>query len=59
MLLFAGDLRNARKNLDTVLRALVKCPSNVHLAVAGGWRTARIRQWRPRLVWRIVCILSG
>jgi len=36
MLLFAGDLRNARKNLDTVLRALVKCPSNVHLAVAGG-----------------------
>jgi glycosyltransferase involved in cell wall biosynthesis len=36
MLLFAGDLRNARKNLDTVLRALVKCPPNVHLAVAGG-----------------------
>jgi glycosyltransferase involved in cell wall biosynthesis len=36
MLLFAGDLRNARKNLDTVLRALVKCPLNVHLAVAGG-----------------------
>jgi glycosyltransferase involved in cell wall biosynthesis len=36
MLLFAGDLRNARKNLDTVLRALVKSPPNVHLAVAGG-----------------------
>lgn len=36
MVLFTGDLRNARKNLDTVLRALVKCPSNVHLAVAGG-----------------------
>jgi glycosyltransferase involved in cell wall biosynthesis len=36
MLLFAGDLRNARKNLDTVLRALVNCPRNVHLTVAGG-----------------------
>lgn len=36
MLLFAGDLRNSRKNLDTVLRALVKSPPNVHLAVAGG-----------------------
>ncbi|CAH2806181.1 MAG: Glycosyltransferase [uncultured Caballeronia sp.] len=36
MLLFAGDLRTARKNLDTVRRAHVKCPPNVHLAVAGG-----------------------
>jgi glycosyltransferase involved in cell wall biosynthesis len=35
MVLFAGDLRNARKNLDTVLRALVKCPSNILLPVAG------------------------
>ena len=35
MLLFAGDLRMSRKNLDTVLRALVHTPANVHLAVAG------------------------
>ncbi|MDE1184685.1 MAG: glycosyltransferase family 4 protein [Paraburkholderia sp.] len=34
MLLFAGDLRVARKNLDTVLHALAKVPG-VHLAVAG------------------------
>jgi glycosyltransferase involved in cell wall biosynthesis len=32
--LFVGDIRTARKNLDTVLRALVDCPG-VHLAVAG------------------------
>jgi glycosyltransferase involved in cell wall biosynthesis len=32
--LFAGDIRISRKNLDTVLRALVKVP-NLHLAVAG------------------------
>ena len=32
--LFAGDIRTGRKNLDTVLKALVKLPS-VHLAVAG------------------------
>ena len=31
---FAGDLRTPRKNLDTVLHALVDVP-NVHLAVAG------------------------
>lgn len=35
MLLFAGDLRMSRKNLDTVLRALVHTSANVHLAVAG------------------------
>ncbi|WP_434106410.1 glycosyltransferase family 4 protein [Paraburkholderia caffeinilytica] len=35
MLLFAGDLRMSRKNLDTVLHALVHTPANVHLAVAG------------------------
>ncbi|NML33904.1 glycosyltransferase family 4 protein [Paraburkholderia antibiotica] len=35
MLLFAGDLRMSRKNLDTVLHALVATPANVHLAVAG------------------------
>jgi glycosyltransferase involved in cell wall biosynthesis len=32
--LFAGDIRTGRKNLDTVLKALVKLP-DVHLAVAG------------------------
>jgi glycosyltransferase involved in cell wall biosynthesis len=34
-LLFAGDLRVARKNLDTVLRALVMTSPQVHLVVAG------------------------
>lgn len=34
VLLFAGDLRVARKNLDTVLRALALLP-DLHLAVAG------------------------
>lgn len=32
--LFAGDIRTPRKNLDTVLRALVQVPS-LHLAVVG------------------------
>ncbi|MDJ0732504.1 MAG: glycosyltransferase family 4 protein [Nostocaceae cyanobacterium] len=32
--LFAGDIRTRRKNLDTVLQALVKVP-NLHLAVVG------------------------
>ena len=35
MLLFAGDLRVSRKNLDTVLRALTQTPPHVHLVVAG------------------------
>jgi glycosyltransferase involved in cell wall biosynthesis len=35
MLLFAGDLRVSRKNLDAVLRALVSTPQHVHLVVAG------------------------
>lgn len=35
MLLFAGDLRVSRKNLDAVLRALASTPAHVHLAVAG------------------------
>ncbi|WCM21292.1 glycosyltransferase family 4 protein [Paraburkholderia bryophila] len=35
MLLFAGDLRMSRKNLDTVLHALVQTRPDVHLAVAG------------------------
>lgn len=35
LLLFVGDLRTPRKNLDTVLKALLQLPSNVHLAVAG------------------------
>ncbi|MDB9448714.1 glycosyltransferase family 4 protein [Dolichospermum circinale] len=33
--LFAGDIRISRKNLDTVLHALVKVPK-LHLAVVGG-----------------------
>ena len=32
--MFAGDIRTPRKNLDTVLRALVKVP-DLHLAVVG------------------------
>lgn len=35
MLLFAGDLRTSRKNLDTVLRALTRCAPHIHLAIAG------------------------
>lgn len=35
MLLFAGDLRMSRKNLDTVLHALTQTSAEVHLAVAG------------------------
>lgn len=33
--LFAGDLKIARKNLDTVLHALVKVPDHIELVVAG------------------------
>lgn len=40
MLLFAGDLRLSRKNLDAVLRALVSMPPHVHLAVAGALRNS-------------------
>jgi glycosyltransferase involved in cell wall biosynthesis len=35
VLLFVGDLRTPRKNLGTVLKALVDLPEHVHLAVAG------------------------
>jgi glycosyltransferase involved in cell wall biosynthesis len=35
VMLFAGDLRISRKNLDTVLAALPDTPPHVHLAVAG------------------------
>ncbi|WP_186077194.1 glycosyltransferase family 4 protein [Burkholderia gladioli] len=35
LLLFVGDLRTPRKNLDTVLKALTELPEHVHLAVAG------------------------
>ncbi|WP_454767127.1 glycosyltransferase family 4 protein [Cupriavidus campinensis] len=35
LLLFAGDLRTPRKNLDTVLAALARVPEPVALAVAG------------------------
>ena len=34
MLLFAGDLRVSRKNLDTVLDALERLPAHIHVAVA-------------------------
>jgi len=37
--LFAGDLRSPRKNLDTVLRAMVRVPE-LHLAVAGWLETS-------------------
>ncbi|PVX82262.1 glycosyltransferase involved in cell wall biosynthesis [Paraburkholderia unamae] len=40
MLLFAGDLRLSRKNLDAVLRALALTPPHVHVAVAGGLRNS-------------------
>jgi glycosyltransferase involved in cell wall biosynthesis len=40
MLLFAGDLKVSRKNLDTVLRALAATPAHVHLAVAGHLRNS-------------------
>lgn len=40
LLLFAGDLRIPRKNLDAVLHALVSAPPNVHLVVAGRLRNA-------------------
>jgi glycosyltransferase involved in cell wall biosynthesis len=40
LLLFAGDLQTARKNLDTLLEALVLVPG-VHLAVAGELRSRR------------------
>ncbi|MDR5782820.1 glycosyltransferase family 4 protein [Caballeronia sp. LZ065] len=35
LLLFVGDLRTPRKNLQTVLRALVSLPPHVQLVVAG------------------------
>jgi glycosyltransferase involved in cell wall biosynthesis len=35
LLLFVGDLRTPRKNLDTVLQALLHLPARVHLVVAG------------------------
>jgi glycosyltransferase involved in cell wall biosynthesis len=35
LLLFVGDLRTPRKNLATVLQALLRLPDNVQLAVAG------------------------
>lgn len=35
MLLFAGDLRTPRKNLDTVFEAMRRLPESVQIAVAG------------------------
>jgi glycosyltransferase involved in cell wall biosynthesis len=40
LLLFAGDLRVPRKNLDGVLHALVSTPAHVHLVVAGFLRNS-------------------
>ena len=41
LLLFAGDLRVPRKNLDAVLHALRTTPDHVHLVVAGALRNSR------------------
>jgi glycosyltransferase involved in cell wall biosynthesis len=46
--LFAGDIRTPRKNLDTVLRALVAVPG-LHLAVAGSAKDSPY----PRLTARL------
>ncbi|CCH65303.1 glycosyltransferase [Richelia intracellularis HM01] len=39
MALFAGDIRTSRKNLDTILYALLQVP-NIHLAVVGDVETS-------------------
>jgi glycosyltransferase involved in cell wall biosynthesis len=41
LLLFAGDLRISRKNLDTTLSALTRCAPDVHLVVAGDFCNSR------------------
>lgn len=35
VVMFVGDIRSPRKNLDLVLRALPRLPADVHVAVAG------------------------
>ena len=35
LVMFVGDIRSPRKNLDLVLRALPRLPADVHVAVAG------------------------
>jgi glycosyltransferase involved in cell wall biosynthesis len=48
VMLFAGDLRLSRKNIDTVLRALARSAPNVFLAIAGDERgspcVARVKE---------------
>lgn len=46
--LFAGDIRTPRKNLDTVLRALVKV-ANLHLAVVGSTENSPFPQMAESL----------
>jgi glycosyltransferase involved in cell wall biosynthesis len=46
--LFAGDIRTSRKNLDTVLHALVKVPE-LHLAVAGATERSPYPQMAEKL----------
>jgi len=46
--LFAGDTRTARKNLDTVLNALVQVP-NLHLIVAAGVENSPYPELAKRL----------
>ncbi|AFZ26769.1 glycosyltransferase [Cylindrospermum stagnale PCC 7417] len=46
--LFAGDIRTPRKNLDTVLQALVKVP-NLHLAVVGSTQGSPFPQLAAQL----------
>jgi glycosyltransferase involved in cell wall biosynthesis len=48
MALFVGDIATVRKNLDTVLRALVGIP-RLHLAVAGSTRGSRYPALARRL----------
>ena len=45
---FAGDIRTPRKNLDTVLHALVQVPE-LHLAVAGGTESSPYPQLAEKL----------
>lgn len=47
--LFVGDIRINRKNLDTVLQALVEVP-NLHLAVVGGTTGTNENNLYPQLV---------
>ena len=54
--LFAGDIRTPRKNLDTVLHALVKVP-DLHLVVVGHTQNSPFPQLAASLGLSNVCIL--